>query len=461
MKKSSHPQDPGSRAPIEHWRISMVENAKGISTREIDFIEIISWIRSGKWREPIEQIRAEFSNVLSKSGDVAAAKGAVRALKEKLPAAMPSGHFSSRRKPTTQRLLSHSGLLCADLDDLGSRLAQVGATLATSPHLWAKFVSPTGNGLKCIFRVPADVGKHAASFRAVGQHVLDLTGEKIDPACSDPARLCFVSFDPDASLNPKAVELTLLPIPLRLHSASVSCEAGSLDNCVPASLPSCVSASLHNNSASILRNISKRSEALSRLERENPALARLYKSQIETRFMAIPHGRNAFLVQAVPFLYRAVAEPLIPLLTGHFYDCNGALFHDSREDHMKETEAMIQNVASTYLASLSAAEREIYQTLPPGPEQDTFRICRDLAMLPGQPREPLTFFLSFDNLGLRLGKQPTQAQRIMRQMEGHGLLKLLKKGNRRKPGVKAVAGTYLWLLIPQQGTQAVDSGEKP
>jgi hypothetical protein len=117
---------------------------------------------------------------------------------------MWSGSFRSRKK---NALDQHSGLLCADLDELGDQLAEVRSKLITSSHLWALFTSPTGDGLKCVFRVPADEQKHKASFHAVEKHVRDLTGIHIDQACSDVARLCFLSHDPHAYLNEGAIEL--------------------------------------------------------------------------------------------------------------------------------------------------------------------------------------------------------------------------------------------------------------
>jgi hypothetical protein len=121
---------------------------------------------------------------------------------------MFSGRFRSRR---SNALLQHSGLLCADLDDLAGRLADIRSKLLTSPHLWALFTSPTGDGLKCVFRVPADAEKHKPSFRAVENHVRDLTGIQIDEACSDVGRLCFLSYDPDSYFNEQATELVPLP----------------------------------------------------------------------------------------------------------------------------------------------------------------------------------------------------------------------------------------------------------
>jgi Protein of unknown function (DUF3987)/VirE N-terminal domain len=124
-----------------------------------------------------------------------------------------SGRFKQR---SNDALIQHSGLICADLDDLGGEaLKAVRPKLLTSPYLWALFRSPTA-GLKAIFRVPSDPSKHLASFRAVDQHVLELAGIQIDQSCKDLARMCFVSYDPDAHLNPDAREIEPSPEPLRL-----------------------------------------------------------------------------------------------------------------------------------------------------------------------------------------------------------------------------------------------------
>ena len=115
---------------------------------------------------------------------------------------------------------------------------------------------------------------------------------------------------------------------------------------------------------------------------------------------------------------------------------------------------MLESVAKTYIETLNAAERGIYDALP-GHEQEAFRICRDLALLPEPKREPLTFFLSFNHLADRIGNFPVQAQRIMRQLESYGLLKQLEKGKRRAAGIRGEAGTYQWLLQPQPERPAI------
>lgn len=191
----------------EKITISMVANATATTTKDANGAHIVEHIRAGKWRTSIEPIRRIYTDVLKKTSEVSAAKLAIDPLKKNSPGILWSGEFSSRVKPAQEKLVAHSGLLCADLDTLGERLPQVRAKLATSPHLWAMFTSPSGDGIKAVFRVPADAERHLDSFRAVETHVHNLTGEQIDRACKDVARLCFVSYDPDAVLNEGAGEL--------------------------------------------------------------------------------------------------------------------------------------------------------------------------------------------------------------------------------------------------------------
>lgn len=193
--------------------ISMCRDGKSIETKDTKAVAIVEGIRTGRWREPIDCIRIRFAEVLAGTGDAKQAKKAVGALKVQLPGVMPSGCFTTRDKavPLADKLIGHSGLLGADLDDIGVRLAEARVMLLTSPHLWALFTSPTGTGLKAWFRVEADAAQHLASFLAVQEHVRQLCGVEVDGSCKDVARLCFVSHDPDAYLNRDAVVIPPLP----------------------------------------------------------------------------------------------------------------------------------------------------------------------------------------------------------------------------------------------------------
>src|SRR5206468_3166887 len=161
-------------------KISVVDNAVSTETRDVSVGKILQATRTGgkKLKEQVTQIRNRMEMELTRTGDFQKAKKAVEGLKKQLPGITWSARLKTRDKdvPLAEKLIAHSGLMCADLDSLGSNKAAVHAKLKTSHHVFALFVSPSGDGLKAIFRVPADASKHAGSFRAVERHVLDLTG---------------------------------------------------------------------------------------------------------------------------------------------------------------------------------------------------------------------------------------------------------------------------------------------
>jgi BT4734-like, N-terminal domain len=202
--------------------VSTVRCAVETTPLDLDVCDVVKIIQTGgkKLRHQITQIRNRFEAELAiAGGDLKAAKLAVEQLKKALPGVMWCGQFSNREHPAADKLQEHSGLLCADLDELGQELPRVREQLQTSPHLWALFISPTGIGLKAVVRVPADASKHAGGFSAVAQHVRELTGVQIDESGKDISRLCFLTYDPELYHNPNATELEPLPEPEKPKSA--------------------------------------------------------------------------------------------------------------------------------------------------------------------------------------------------------------------------------------------------
>jgi hypothetical protein len=180
--------------------ISMVKSATGTVTWDVNPVTIMDQIRKGEWKPQVERIRHLYREAFAIGKD---GKNAVKHLKEKLPGVLWNGRFGKRNN---DGLISHSGLFCADLDNLDGKLENVRAKLSSCPHLVTQFVSPTGTGLKAVFRVVPEEPQRA-KFRAVEEQVLQITGERIDPQCCDLARLCFVSFDPHLTINHEASEL--------------------------------------------------------------------------------------------------------------------------------------------------------------------------------------------------------------------------------------------------------------
>lgn len=191
------------------WLVSLADSALSTSTTQLDPVLAAQFIRDGEWASQVQAIRDRIQQELVRHGDFKKARASVNEAKTRLPGILWSGFFKNRIKPAAEKLISHSGLLCADLDNLGGEIGEIRNKLAASPYLFALFSSPTLTGLKAVFRVPGSLETHAQSFLSVEAHVFDMTGAVMDKACRDVARLCFVSFDPDAFINKNCLEIPL------------------------------------------------------------------------------------------------------------------------------------------------------------------------------------------------------------------------------------------------------------
>ena len=211
-------------------RVSMVSNGYSTACQLVRLAEIIADIQGGKWQQSIDEIRNTFK-LAKKNG--ANPKDAVSKLKMALPGILWSGCFTVRNKSGIKQ---HSGLLVADIDNLSEpEIQRVRSILESDPHVLTLFASPTGTGLKVVFRVPADTAKHAASFTAVANYVKLKCHVDIDQSGKDIARLCFVSYDPLATWKADVKELPVpadqtAPPPEAIHQKSVPLAALALED---------------------------------------------------------------------------------------------------------------------------------------------------------------------------------------------------------------------------------------
>ena len=198
----------------------------------------------------------------------------------------------------------------------------------------------------------------------------------------------------------------------------------------------------------ILEQLKTREEALDALKKDNPAVHKPYLKFVDRNFTAMPHQRNAFLTEAVPFLYRAVAPTLIMPLVEFFYIVHRTIFNDSLSQHMKEAKALLKGVSETYLSSLPPDEQTLLQALTER-EQIAYRILRDLAMRVTDDSPVRLFFMSDDELGLRLGISSMQAHRILKgRLAKLGIIEVVLNGIRRGKGQPGIATTYRWNVAP-------------
>lgn len=125
-------------------------------------------------------------------------------LKKKLPGVCFGGKFSKRMNSA---LLEASGLMILDFDKVDMMFAE---KLAEDPFIWAYWISPRGNGLKALVKIPvvANDAEYKRYFHSFQQRYPDL-----DPSGKDVARICYFSFDPgivikdDAQLWDQTVEI--------------------------------------------------------------------------------------------------------------------------------------------------------------------------------------------------------------------------------------------------------------
>lgn len=189
----------------------MVTIFKNISTvntgflREID--EIFDRIRSGTSKELILKIRAE--NDKEKRDK----------LKQELPSICFSGEFSERR---ISCLIKHSGFICLDFDKVDD-LEVLRETIQSDPYTYACFVSPSGNGLKVIVRIPAKREDHLMYFRGLQDYY---NCEEFDKSTNDVSRVCYESYDPEIFINKESKVFETKP-EVELH------ELGVINNPLP------------------------------------------------------------------------------------------------------------------------------------------------------------------------------------------------------------------------------------
>jgi hypothetical protein len=181
---------PGQAEPLlSYYTNARAPEPAGATTLE-DFIDAI---RGDEYKATVTTLRDRLA-----AGDL---DGYAEA-KRQLPALSISGKTASgrRMKSHEQGRFIHSGFLQIDLDgkdNVGWTVDEMREVLMNDPHVVAVFISPSGDGVKGIARIPASVDTHLPSFIAARDHFAErkLT---VDEACKDPGRLCFVSWDSDA-----------------------------------------------------------------------------------------------------------------------------------------------------------------------------------------------------------------------------------------------------------------------
>ena len=182
------------------------ENCNSREASVASLSEIVEEIRNpcSPFCDLIGEIRSRYRSYGGGKGG----KEAIRELKTLLPVVV----FNARGSRDLAEF--SNGIVVVDLDELGEQLGEARKRLEADPYCLVVFLSPSGDGLKALIKVPAAGGgnrelrnQHRKNFHAVSRYLKERWLLDVDSSCSDLMRLCFLSHDPDCSIYPGAIDL--------------------------------------------------------------------------------------------------------------------------------------------------------------------------------------------------------------------------------------------------------------
>lgn len=167
---------------------SVYNNIQHIDTPTlVEVDKVLSWIKNGRIQDKINKLRSTTDLELN------------RKLKSELPSIVFAGTFTKR---TDEHCEAMSGLAILDFDHLVDPEATK-KELAKSPYIYAAFISPNGDGVKALARIPKQFARFAGYYRGLQKHHPEL-----DPKNKNISRVCFLSVDENIYINKEAVEFT-------------------------------------------------------------------------------------------------------------------------------------------------------------------------------------------------------------------------------------------------------------
>lgn len=146
-----------------------------------DILDVLNSFKDNTYKEQIDVIR----NIEDKKERNKA--------KEKLKSICFSGEFSRR---AAKNIIKHSGYACLDFDDVDEPFV-LRDSLQDNEYIFSAFISPSGNGVKAIVKVPEDIANYKKYYEAICE-TFDTT---LDDKTKDISRVCYASYDPNLFIN--------------------------------------------------------------------------------------------------------------------------------------------------------------------------------------------------------------------------------------------------------------------
>ncbi|NBW37778.1 MAG: hypothetical protein EBR30_22710 [Cytophagia bacterium] len=169
-----------------NMNVTIFQSIKDTSTPfHRDVMGILIRIKEGTSKDLVKKIRSEKN------------KTERNELKKQLPAICFSGTFNKRND---NALLEHSGLICLDFDGYEKQkvLLEDKDMLTKNKFVFSVFVSPSGNGLKVLVKIPADAENHQNYFNSLEKY---FNSVYFDKTSKNISRVCYESYDPLIYIN--------------------------------------------------------------------------------------------------------------------------------------------------------------------------------------------------------------------------------------------------------------------
>jgi SOS response regulatory protein OraA/RecX len=166
--------------------VTIFQNIKDTSTPfHRDVLSILQRVKDGSSKDLVKKIRSEKN------------KTERNELKKQLPAICFSGTFNKRNDSA---LIEHSGLMCLDFDGYEKQksLLEDKENLSKNKFVYSVFVSPSGNGLKVLVKIPADAENHQNYFNSLEKY---FNSPYFDKTSKNISRVCYESYDPLIHIN--------------------------------------------------------------------------------------------------------------------------------------------------------------------------------------------------------------------------------------------------------------------
>jgi len=168
--------------------VTIFQNIRDTDTpffRDVHLILERIKVGAGATKELVKRIRLEKDK--SVRNDV----------KKLLPAICFSGTFNKR---TDASLIQHSGLICLDFDGYlkTKELLQDKENLSKNKYVFSVFISPSGNGLKVLVKIPTDPENHTSYFNSLERY---FNSPYFDKTSKNLSRVCYESYDPLIHVN--------------------------------------------------------------------------------------------------------------------------------------------------------------------------------------------------------------------------------------------------------------------